>query len=261
MEAFKKDVNDPERQDIPEAHFMFYYGKYFKKALAPKLFGKENLKDLFDSFLKDVVTLENGMFVCKLEEDAPEAGKFVKFQEEARRERQRRIDAGDESVRLNFDALKKQAELDKKRVLEAAADAERKKKQKEDAEKAKKAADIAKKAADEKAKLDAAKKTALANADGKAAATTSSDGKSAAPATATWKKAETKDAPWNKPASSSKGDGKKGSKGDGKNSSKGDWKNNSKGDSKSKGVQQWNFNKGGSKGWDQGKSGGKGKKW
>merc|ERR1712137_1359929 len=30
-EAFKKDVNDPERVGIPEGHIAFYFNKYFKK--------------------------------------------------------------------------------------------------------------------------------------------------------------------------------------------------------------------------------------
>ena len=31
-----KDVDDPDRLDIPEAHIAFYYSKYFKKALNPQ---------------------------------------------------------------------------------------------------------------------------------------------------------------------------------------------------------------------------------
>merc|ERR1711920_1112218 len=39
-----------------------------------------------------------------------ELADFVKLQEENRRERQRRIDAGDETVRLNFEVLRQQSE-------------------------------------------------------------------------------------------------------------------------------------------------------
>lgn len=37
--AFRKDVDDPERIGIADAHLGFYYTKYFKKTLTPKHFG------------------------------------------------------------------------------------------------------------------------------------------------------------------------------------------------------------------------------
>jgi len=101
--AFKKDVNDEDRQKIPEQHLAFYFQKYFKKSISPKTFGKESLKDLITGFVKDTVTLEGEpmMFSSSLTEDA-QPDMFVKLTEEKRRERQRRIDAGDETARLNF---------------------------------------------------------------------------------------------------------------------------------------------------------------
>merc|ERR1712048_1093089 len=44
--AFKKDVDDPDRTEIPEQHMAFYYYKYFKKNLAPKGYGKDTLAEL-----------------------------------------------------------------------------------------------------------------------------------------------------------------------------------------------------------------------
>merc|ERR1712186_59577 len=62
---------------------------------------------------KDAVEINtaNGVVKCKLEEDkAKSIPELLKLQEENRRERQRRIDAGDETVRLNFEVLRQQSE-------------------------------------------------------------------------------------------------------------------------------------------------------
>merc|ERR1712048_336160 len=101
--AFKKDVADPDREKIPEQHFSFYFNKYFKKNLNTKNFGKESVKDLVASLVKDTVTFDGEpcMFGSNLTEDAA-PDMFVKLTEEKRRERQRRIDAGDETARLKF---------------------------------------------------------------------------------------------------------------------------------------------------------------
>mmetsp|Transcript_121530 Transcript_121530/g.343817 ORF Transcript_121530/g.343817 Transcript_121530/m.343817 type:complete len:817 (-) Transcript_121530:120-2570(-) len=102
--AFKKDVDDPDRVSIPEAHVQYYYSKYFKKNLGWKAFGKDSLASLA-TMVKDTVSLEGEpiMFSTKLSDDAtPEA--VLKLTEESRRERQRRIDAGDETARLKFSA-------------------------------------------------------------------------------------------------------------------------------------------------------------
>merc|ERR1712066_366430 len=107
-------------------------GRYFKKSLSPKQYGKDNIQELCD-FVKETVDVEDGKLVCKLAEDSSrEIAEFVKRQEETRRERQRRLDAGDESVRIKFDGLEKHMEAEKQRVLKAAADEERRKKLIED---------------------------------------------------------------------------------------------------------------------------------
>lgn len=113
---------------IHESLFGHYYQKYFKKNLNPKLYGKDNLKDLIADFVKDTAAIDdsNGVLKCVLAADAgKEAFDFLKLAEECRRERQHRIDAGDDTVRINFDALKKaneQAEAAKKAQLDAAKD-------------------------------------------------------------------------------------------------------------------------------------------
>merc|ERR1712151_501819 len=101
--AFKKDVGDPDREKIPEQHFSFYFSKYFKKSIQPKNFGKDSIKEVVAAYVKDTVTFDGEpcMFASNLTEDAA-PDMFVKLTEEKRRERQRRIDAGDETARLKF---------------------------------------------------------------------------------------------------------------------------------------------------------------
>merc|ERR1712226_283487 len=111
MSAFKKDAQDPERVGIHESLFTFYYTKYFNRQISPTAYGKETLQQVID-LVKDTAGFDssNGVLICKFPEDAvKEAADFVKLQEENRRERQRRIDAGDETVRLNFDVLRQQS--------------------------------------------------------------------------------------------------------------------------------------------------------
>merc|ERR1712176_350013 len=107
---FMKDVNDPERVGIHQANFAYYYNRYFKRQFTPRAYGKESLEDVLE-LIKDAVEISasNGVVVCKLEEEkAKSLPELVKLQEENRRERQRRIDAGDETVRINFDILRQQ---------------------------------------------------------------------------------------------------------------------------------------------------------
>merc|ERR1712151_282539 len=101
--AFKKDVGDADREKVPEQHVEFYFQKYFKKAIQPKTFGKDTIKELVAAYVKDAVCFDGEpcMLGSKLSEDtAPEL--LIKLTEEQRRERQRRLSAGDETARLNF---------------------------------------------------------------------------------------------------------------------------------------------------------------
>merc|ERR1711920_228489 len=156
------------------------------------MYKKDDLASLLKDYVKDTVALDNGLLVRKLAEDASsETADFVKLQEEARRERQRRLDAGDESVRIKFDGLEKQLDAQKKQ----AADEERKKKQAEENKKnreeaaAKAKADAEKRAAQEKNKPapQAAKPAQKATWNSGAAKETSKP-------TATWNSGATKQA-------------------------------------------------------------------
>jgi len=104
QKAFTHDVNDEDRLGIHEPHLQFYYHKYFKKQINYKAFGVENAQELV-KLIKDSVAWESEILSTPLKLDADEdASHFVKLAEESRRERQRRIDAGDETARLKINA-------------------------------------------------------------------------------------------------------------------------------------------------------------
>merc|ERR1711920_441678 len=44
--AFRRDVDDPEREGIHIDHLQFYYGKYYRKQLTPKNYGVETNQEL-----------------------------------------------------------------------------------------------------------------------------------------------------------------------------------------------------------------------
>jgi len=104
--AFRKDVDDPERIGVHETHLAFYYNKYFRKTLSPKHFGVASNADLC-LLVKDTVRLseDTQVLTSMLSEETETFDIFVKNTEERRRERQRRIDAGDETAKLKFSPL------------------------------------------------------------------------------------------------------------------------------------------------------------
>mmetsp|Transcript_71289 Transcript_71289/g.153787 ORF Transcript_71289/g.153787 Transcript_71289/m.153787 type:complete len:554 (-) Transcript_71289:271-1932(-) len=104
--SFLKDCGDAERVGIHESHILFYYSKYYKKQLNPKAYGKETLPELL-ALIADTVSLDDATKVLVLKsEGEPNPSHLVKLAEKARRDRQHRLDGGDEAVRLNFSLLK-----------------------------------------------------------------------------------------------------------------------------------------------------------
>lgn len=102
QESFKKDVDDPDRTDIPEVHIAFYFSKYFKRTLNPQVFNFKTVGELLD-LVKDTVIVsgEPAVLTSNMDDvDSPEI--FVKLTEECRRDRQRRTDAGDETAKLKY---------------------------------------------------------------------------------------------------------------------------------------------------------------
>lgn len=102
VHGFRQDVDDAERQTFHESHLPFYYNRYWKKALDPKMYMRDTTSHIV-ALVKDTMEINagNGMVEVKLPEDNP-FDHFVKLAEEHRRERQRRLDAGDETAELKF---------------------------------------------------------------------------------------------------------------------------------------------------------------
>jgi len=101
--AFRRDCNDEERTGMPPDHLAFYYNKYYKKGLNPKNYGVESTEDLVE-LIRDTVIVSKSIKVIEsqLTDDLESNEVFVKLTEESRRDRQRRIDAGDDAAQLKF---------------------------------------------------------------------------------------------------------------------------------------------------------------
>lgn len=100
--SFKKDLDDADRPSFTAKDLPFYYNKYFKKAFNIRTFGMEKVEKLME-LIKDTVKInsESSFLEALLADDTPTTN-FVKLTEEHRRERQRRMDAGDETAELKF---------------------------------------------------------------------------------------------------------------------------------------------------------------
>mmetsp|Transcript_42421 Transcript_42421/g.101451 ORF Transcript_42421/g.101451 Transcript_42421/m.101451 type:complete len:919 (-) Transcript_42421:116-2872(-) len=109
--AFREDVDDAERLGVHENHLLFYYSRYYRKQLNPRAFGKDTPQEVV-GLVKDAVKMspDTKVLVSVLPNEPKGMGEFVKLQEESRRKRQQRIEAGDETARLNFALLQQQQE-------------------------------------------------------------------------------------------------------------------------------------------------------
>lgn len=100
--GFRRDVDDPDRLSFLENHLNFYYNRYFKKNLNLKFFGVSSIADLME-LVRDTMQIDDktSLMAPQLECDSS-VDHFVKATEEHRRERSRRLDAGDETAALKF---------------------------------------------------------------------------------------------------------------------------------------------------------------
>jgi len=101
--AFKADftAKDAERKGIHTKLLGAYYQWYFGKSLQTTTYGQTSEEKLLE-YCKDTVTVNaDGVLAAVHKEENPRST-FIKKVEEERRERQYRLDAGDETARLNF---------------------------------------------------------------------------------------------------------------------------------------------------------------
>jgi len=102
LHSFKKDVNDPDRPSFSGKDLAFYYQKYYKRVFSVKAFAADSVESVV-AHMKDTLSIdESSTFLeVSLPEDTA-LEQFVKLAEAHRRDRQRRLDAGDESAELKF---------------------------------------------------------------------------------------------------------------------------------------------------------------
>lgn len=101
--AFVHDCKDDGRNGIALDHLPYYYNKYYKKSLVPKNYGFDNLIDVL-LLIQDTVIVISKVVESQIGNDLETNQVFIKLTEESRRDRQRRIDAGDDSVSLKFNS-------------------------------------------------------------------------------------------------------------------------------------------------------------
>eukprot|EP00928_Gymnodinium_smaydae_P055668 TRINITY_DN39162_c0_g1_i1.p1 TRINITY_DN39162_c0_g1~~TRINITY_DN39162_c0_g1_i1.p1 ORF type:complete len:990 (-),score=307.99 TRINITY_DN39162_c0_g1_i1:357-3173(-) len=102
VHAFAHDLDDPERPSFHEMHFNFYYQKYYNKTLSVEMYGCKQLADVVALVKECAVINKTTSFLEALLPEEEPLDKFVRLTEEHRRDRQRCIDAGDETARLKF---------------------------------------------------------------------------------------------------------------------------------------------------------------
>jgi len=101
LHFFKKDLNDPDRPSFGEKHFGYYYNKYFRKTWNLQVFVVKKLEEVLD-LIKDTATLPDGGSLKAEQAEETSVETFAKLTEDHRRERERRVDAGDETAKLKF---------------------------------------------------------------------------------------------------------------------------------------------------------------
>lgn len=104
LHAFLRDADDAERTGIPEAHVAHYFQLYYKMKLDPRKVAADGLPQILKVLKGQLELVDNKggkMLRSKLDADIP-WDDFVKDVEKYRRDRLRRIDAGDESAHLTF---------------------------------------------------------------------------------------------------------------------------------------------------------------
>lgn len=100
IHAFKRDVKDEERKVIHEDNIGFYYQKYFRKGLNTTFFGAKTIRALLDLLGDTLRITNNKLFETFLPAEFESFNVFVLLTEEARRDRQRRIDMGEEGAKI-----------------------------------------------------------------------------------------------------------------------------------------------------------------
>jgi len=107
VHAFLTDAADADRQGIPEDHVAHYYSLYFGQQFEPTLkLGVEGIPEILKLLKEPRLELVEQVpgrriLLSRVDREAPSED-FVSGTEKYRRDRQRRVEAGDESASLSF---------------------------------------------------------------------------------------------------------------------------------------------------------------
>lgn len=104
VHGFLTDVEDGEFIGVPTKHIAFYYQLYWKQHFSPSNLGCKSFNEVV-AMMDDTFKTEEkgkGRFLKSLFEKDADFDKFVDLVEEARLDRTRRIEAGDESAVLEI---------------------------------------------------------------------------------------------------------------------------------------------------------------
>jgi len=101
VHAFRRDCKDPDRTGFPPEHLPYYYNKYFKRSLSPKNYGATTIDELIE-LVKDTLVVCDKTLESQITDDLETNEVFMKLTEEERRDRHRRIEAGDPKAPLRF---------------------------------------------------------------------------------------------------------------------------------------------------------------
>lgn len=99
--SFRKDADDPERTGIHLDHLPFYYQKYFKKILNPKIYGVDDCAALIGLVEDALLVTSQQVIESQLPEEMETFAVLMKVAEEDRRWRKLRVAMGDEAARRN----------------------------------------------------------------------------------------------------------------------------------------------------------------
>jgi len=95
VHAFRHDLNDPDRTVFLTEHASFYYNRYYKKNLSAKNYGVSSFLEVIDMIKDTVEIAKNLTLESNMDDDTP-MDNFAKLTEDHRRDRQRRVDMGEE---------------------------------------------------------------------------------------------------------------------------------------------------------------------
>ncbi|EER02081.1 hypothetical protein Pmar_PMAR005561, partial [Perkinsus marinus ATCC 50983] len=101
--AFERDATskDADMKGIHKSLLQHYYQTYVMRGvLVPSLYGAHSLEQILDTLLVDTIMIDkDGVLKAVHDIDAP-LSTFIRLTEAARREREAKISAGDESAKL-----------------------------------------------------------------------------------------------------------------------------------------------------------------